>query len=449
MKRDGPPSGAHREQSTPPEGVDAGSGAASGRAGFGLSSLRSSQALRRTFSSLEQTSFRNLWIGMLLQMGAMQIQMMIRGYYIYELTGSATLLGVVIAAFTLPTLPLALFGGVLADRIEKKRIIQMGQATSAFLALFIALSITTDIITWQYLLVASVVHGAILALVMPARQAIIPLVVGKERLMNAVALNSMGMSVATIAAPALAGGLVTVVGVDGVYYLMVGMYAGAILFTSFLPRLEEGSGESGRRMRTELAEGFRYLRANRAILLLLALGFSQLILVMPFRFVLPVFAKDVFFVGPQGLGLMMSAMGFGSLGGALLMASLGKVGGRGLMLCVSGLLSGMVLLGFSAMSSLAPVFWAALVFLALSGLMQSGRMTLQQSLTMEYTEQRYRGRVMGISILGFGLMPAGVLPLTLMAESVGAPLAMGIIAMLFIFVVGGIIVFGPSLRKLA
>ena len=117
---------------------------AAGRApGPGLEILRSPAALKRTFSSLGEPSYRNLWIGFLLSMGGMQMQMLARGFFIYHLTGSPALLGVVTAATAVPVLALALFGGVLADRGDKKRIIQAGQVVSLILVLVIAVSITT------------------------------------------------------------------------------------------------------------------------------------------------------------------------------------------------------------------------------------------------------------------------------------------------------------------
>ena len=161
---------------------------------------------KQTFDSLSNTQFRNFWFGMMVMMGAMQMQMMARGYLVYDLTNqNAAVLGLVNAATALPILVLALFGGALADRIERKRIVQLGQGGAAILAVFIAISISVGSITWYHLLGASIVHGSLMALLMPARQAMIPQLVGKEKLGNAMALNAAGMSLTTLMAPALAG----------------------------------------------------------------------------------------------------------------------------------------------------------------------------------------------------------------------------------------------------
>lgn len=285
-------------------------------------------------------------------------------------------------------------------------------------------------------------------LIMPARQAIIPQLVGRDRLMNAVALNSMGMGLTTMIAPAIAGGLIAAVGIGAVYYVMAGMYAGALFFTGLLPRLETPSRGASASVLGDIRDGFRYLFSNRVILLLILLSFATMFLAMPVRFILPIFAKDVFLVGPGGLGSMQTAMGVGALGGALFMASLGKVARRGFALAASGIVSGSVLLGFAAMAYLAPVYLAALGFMVLVGLIQTVRMTLTQSLMMEYTDQEYRGRMMSLMLVSLGLMPLGVLPVTLMADRIGAPLALAIMATILILVAGTIFVASPRLRRL-
>ena len=158
---------------------------------------------------------------MLVMMGAMQMQMLARGYLVYELTNqNAAILGLVNAATALPILVLALFGGAIADRMERKRIVQLGQSGAAILALFIAISISLGYITWWHLLVTSVVHGSLMAMLMPARQSMIPQLVGKEMLGNAMALNAAGMSMSTMLAPAVAGGLYALIGPAGVYYVL-------------------------------------------------------------------------------------------------------------------------------------------------------------------------------------------------------------------------------------
>lgn len=380
----------------------------------------------------------------------MQMQMMSRGFLIYELTASATILGVVMGAAAIPALIAGLFAGVLADRLEKKRIIQVTQLVSSLLALSIGTLIISGTITWQYLLAASVVQGTLMPMLMPARQSIVPQLVGKERLMNAIALNSMLMSCSNLLGPAFAGGLIATIGIGRAYYFMAGLNLGALYFTGRIPNLRGVGGKENQRptIFNGLREGFRYVRGNNIILPLLFLGFFTMILSMPIRFVLPIFAKDVFEVGPTKLGLMLSAIGIGSLGAAIIIATIGRFKRRGLILMFAGLLSGGILLGFSVMSYIIPEFLVALAFLVVVGLMQATRMTLNNGLILEYSEEQYRGRVISLSGMGMALMPAGVLPLTIVTEYFGAPLALGIMSVLLIFITITFLFFGQRLRNL-
>ena len=416
--------------------------------GLTLSSFTSTAALKRTFDSLGVASYRNLWIGFLLQMGGMQMLMLTGGFYVFELTGRESLLGIVVAAAAVPAVSLALFGGVVADRMDKKRVIQASQLVSMGVALFVAVSITTGTITWVHLLAASAMQGSVMPLVMPARQAITPQLVGMDRLTNAIALNAMVMSLTTMVVPALTGSLIKYLGVDSVYYIIAGMYVLAVLFTTRLPKVEVPPRGRQTTVLGDIRDGFSYVFDNRVILVLLVLSFATIIFAMPIRFILPIFAKDVFEVGPDGLGTLMSAMGFGALGGTLVIAFIGKVSRRGLALVASGILSGLVLLSFAATSHFMPMFTTGMAILVVVGVIQAARLTLTSSLMMEYTTQEYRGRVMSIFGLNMGIMPAGVLPVTLVAERVGAPVALGIMAGILIFVAIVILIASPRLRQL-
>ncbi len=414
----------------------------------GVTTSPPSGFFKRTFASLEDRDYRHLWVGMLFQMGGMQMQSVVLGWFVYNLTGSISLLGLVMAVNGLPTLIFGPIGGVLADRIEKKRVVQIGHTTSMSLVLFLGISVTTGTITWWHLLAAAAVHGSVLPFMMPARQSIIPLVVSKERLMNAVALNSMGMQIMGVLAPGLGGGIIALVGVSTAYYLLVGVYAGAIFFTSLLPKFQAAHGKDIG-MASQFVEGVRYMRSNTVIMLLLVLGLSQTVLGMPLRLVLPVFAEDIFHVGPGSLGLMYSAMGVGSVTGSVFLASLRSVRRRGMLLAGSGVLSGSVLVGFAAMAHFSPVFAVALGFMVLIGLMQTGRFTLQSALILEYTDPKYRGRMLSINMMGWGLIPLGVLPLTIGAAVIGAPLALSVTSTLLILVAGSVAVLSPRIRRLA
>ena len=404
-------------------------------------------SIGRTFTALGDPVYRILWIGMLLQTGSLMVTTFAHGYFVYELTGSASKLGIASAAMVTGA-PFVLLGGVLADRMDKKRLIQLGQFGSMCIVLFVAVSISMDLITWKYLVVASGAQGLIMPFMVPARYSIVPQLVPKEKLMNAVALTSMAMSFTTMVAPAVAGLVISMINIEALYYLIVVAYACAIIVTHFVPSVKPITQGSKPKIWEDLKDGFGYVRGNAVILLLLLLGFTQVFFMVPTRNLMPVFADDVFGVGPDGLGFMMSAMGFGSLVGSLVVASLRQGGNRGIILVVSGCVSALVVIGFSILSATFPVFVLGLMVLLLMGLMQAGRMAMQQTLVMEYVETSYRGRVISFNLLAFGVMPLGILPLGVLADVFSAPAALGIMATLFLVVMTLTLIFSPKLRQL-
>ena len=381
-------------------------------------------------------------------MGAMQMQMIARGYLTYELTGSPALLGVVSAGFALPMLLLSLFGGAFADRLERKRIIQLGQVGAALIALFVGVSVSTETVTWYHLLAASMLQGAVFSFLMPARQAIIPQLVGQERLGNAMALNAMGMSATTLVAPAVAGVLYgniygyVPIGPDGVYYIITAMCVMATLLTGRLPKLTGGgTGRSG--VLSDIRAGLSYIRRSPLVMALLVIGLTSTVLAMPFRFLMPIFIVDIYGLGPESMGLMVSIMGLGSLGGSLFIAALGNWR-RGRLLIMSAFMSGIALM----LVAVLPFYQVALGLMLLLGLGDAGRRTLNQSLIMEVSQDQYRGRVMSVFMTNFALIPLGVLPAGIAAEFLGGQLTVGILAGLLIATTAIILITQKGLRDL-
>ena len=170
---------------------------------------------KRPFLSLSSRNFRFLFFGTILFMGSMQMQMLAVGYLTYDLTRSAVLLGVVQSGFAPAMLVLALFGGAIADRIDRRRIILLAQVWEALMYVLIAVTILTDIVTWYHLLVMMVFDGIMFSFMGPARQAIIPQLVGKDMVMNALALSAAAMSAMTLTTPAIGGWLYAWLGPEG------------------------------------------------------------------------------------------------------------------------------------------------------------------------------------------------------------------------------------------
>ena len=383
-----------------------------------------------------------MWVGGLLVMGGMQMLLLAHSYLIYEIKSSAALLGLVSAAFPMPLLIFALHGGAIADRFERKRIIQAGEAVVALVALFIAVSASTDSVTWVHLFVAAMVVGAAMAFVMPASQAIIPQLVGQQQLYNAMTLTAAGVSATGLLAPTAAGVIYATLGADAVYYLVGGMILAAVILMSRVPKLTT-SGRGDASMAKDIGAGLSYVRGSPLIMVLLVIGLITALLAMPFRFLMPVFIVDIYHQGPGAMGLMVTVLGLGAVVGSLFIAALGNWR-RGLMLMIGTLVSGIALL----MVALLPYYLVALGLMVLLGLGDAARRTLNQALIMEVSEDQYRGRVMSVFMLNFALMPLGVLPAGLLAEFWGGQVSIGILAGLLLFTSTIILATQKRLRDL-
>ena len=424
-----PPRGAAQR----PAGGPAGEGGASG----GGRQLR-------TFDSLSDREFRWFYLALLGQMAAMNMQMLVRGYLAYDLTNSYAALGVIALASAVPMLTLSVFGGVLADRAPKKLVLQAGQIANVAIAVIVGLLLLFDLLEFAHLMAAGVAHGIVISLMMPSRQAIMPEVVGMERLMNAVSLSAAATNLMRLTAPALGGVMIAFVGAEWVYFLMGALYGFAV-FT--LARVQPRYEPPARPRRTsgyaDLIEGVRYVRGDRTLALLLLVSLIGSMLAMPYQMMLPGLVRDVLDGGAVELGLLIAVSGFGSLTGSLVLASLPSRR-RGLLLLVSGLIIGMALVGFSTTT----LIWVAGVFMLFVGFGSAGRQALGNVLLQHYSLDEYRGRVMSIYMTQFGLMAFGAVIFGLFAEEVGGQWALGSTSAILVLLMFAMLIFVPRLRRL-
>ena len=246
---------------------------------------------------------------------------------------------------------------------------------------------------------------------MPARQAIVTQLVDDEHLTNAVALNASGMSLMTLAAPGIGGLIYGIWGPAATYFTISGLTIGAYVLMGFVPDIAPVARGS-RRIWRDIKEGLVYTRHNRTVLMLLLVALSTAVLAMPFRSLLPVQIERVFDMKVEALGLLLSMIGVGSLFGSLVIAGLSKNNHRGWVLLGSSVLSGVAILLAAATTSYA----LALVIMVVLGIGDSGRRALNASLIMEQTDEEYRGRVMGVYMVNFGLIPLGAIPLGFIAQ---------------------------------
>lgn len=377
----------------------------------------------------------------------MSMQIVSSPLLIYRLTESKALLGTMSLVGAAPMIGISVFGGAFADRLQKKKILIAGLLGSAIVSLGIGLALATGSLnhenpsSWWILIIASFIQGIIMGLMMPALQAIIPEIVNRDQLMNAIAMNTMGMNVLNLLAPIIAGFVIEYFNFKAVYYTMSGLYVAATLFILFLPAKERMIA-SGRNILADISQGFRYIRKDSMIILILAFTLIVVVLSMPYQQLMPIFVDDILKVGAKGMGTLMGAAGAGALIGSIVLAALPNKK-RGLMLVCSGILAGISLMVFSFSSYMT----ISLVMIFFVGLAQTFRNTIGSSLLQAYTQDAYMGRVMSILNMQWGLMSMCTFLAGMLAEVVRVQLVLGSLAILLIVLSLLCLIFLPSIRK--
>jgi MFS family permease len=399
----------------------------------------------RTFSALRERDYAVYFGGNLAFFLAMQMDQLLRGFYALELTDGAWALGVVSVANATPMLLIAPFGGVIADRYDKKKLLLYSQGFIALVNVLFTVMIFMELVQFWHLLVGALLQGATFSVAMPVRNALVPQLIPRHKLMNAVSLQMGGMNLTRIIGPTIAGLLIAPLGIGSVWAIETVLFTTATLSIIPLPSHGmKGRAEATGSMLPQLAEGFRYIGRTPLMRVLLLSALVMPLFAFPVQLVLPVFAKDVFDMGPGGLGLLMASAGIGGLVGALLTASLDSVPHKGRLMLIGTVLQG----GCFIVFAVSPVFGAALLFLALGNIGGMLFMTTNNSVIQTRVPEEYRGRVMAVLMMSFGVMPLGVLPMTLAADAIGAPTAVVISSVLLVVTLALFFITSRELRTL-
>lgn len=407
----------------------------------------------RTFVSFKNPVYRLYYFSMVGHWSSMNMQMLARNLLVFRIVDSEAVLGVLALANALPMIALTLPGGVWADRIQKKTIIQIGQVSSIFISLATTLAIAFGYLSpahpesWWVLVVSGALQGGVMGFIMPARSAIISEIIGSKHLMNAISLNNMGMNFFRIFSPALAGLLVDVIGFWAVYAVMTAMIVMSWLFILPVPPTRPDSTGVKSPVRTnslsEVMEGWRYIRGQKTILLVLIFTACGTILGSPYSQLLPVFTEEILKVSATDMGLMVAISGVGAIIGSFILASLTNKK-RGLVLIGAAFMLGAALVGFALSSS----WYLSLALIIFVGMGSTVQMALGNSLIQYYTDAAYRGRVMSFFMLGFGLGSLGAFLAGILAEGIGAPVSVAGMAVVLIVITLVMLMATPRVRKL-
>ena len=402
-------------------------------------------ARRYGLGALAHRNFRLFFIGQGISLVGTWMQNVGEGWLILTLTNSPFYVGLAAALSSLGVLLFSLYAGVVADRVDKRRVIVSMQVAFMLEAFTVSILVWTHVVAvWQVLLLATVL-GIASAFDIPMRQSFIVEMVGKEDLMNAIALNSSLFNGARVIGPAIAGLLIGALGIAWCYFLNGVSYI-AVIVGLLMMRLPVVP----RPTRTASAwSGFRevlvYLRGDRRLRVLMILTATLSVFGFPYIAMMPVFARDVLHRGATGYGALTSSIGIGAVIGALGVAlASARIHARGRLMLVGGTAFGVLLMLFAASRSLA----LSMGLLALTGCAMIVNNSLTNTLLQTTAPDHLRGRIMGFySFVFVGMAPFGAFMFGLAAEHVGAPITIatgGAIVALAVTIAGFAV---PELRS--
>ncbi len=397
------------------------------------------------FRALHNRNFTLLLIGQFGHSAASWAETVTRSWLIWQLTGSATLVAVVNMLRAIPMLLFGLFAGVLADRFDKRKILIVCKTITLINYLILATLIATGAIQVWHVLLSAFLMGCSMSFEQPARTALIPSLVGKDELSNAVALNSAAMNVTRILGAAVAGLLIAPLGISGVYYTSAGVYVLTLICTIIMRVPPVIARMSRISTWADLGETFQYVYKEKAILALVLLALIPMVIGQPYMTLMPIFADEVLHAGASGYGWLQAAAGAGAFLVTLLIATLGRVPRKGFFVLAGTFGFGAFLIGFSQ-SNWFPLSLVLMVFVGLAS--TAFRVLINISL-LEIAPPEMHGRVMSVYTLDRGLVPLGTMIVGPLADVVGAPvtvLIMGSITMLLAASVG---IGAPFVRRIS
>ncbi len=403
--------------------------------------------LPNTFDALHSRNFRLLLAGNTLQFTAMQMQNLIRGVLAFEITGSFTALGGIALATSLPGFLATPLGGVIADRVPKKTVIQIVQTFNALNAVVLALLAWSGHLGYEHLAIASVLQGAVNSVMTASRHTIIQDMVGRDRLMNGISLNVSVQNLMQLIGPGLGGVLVAFTGATVTFWVMAGLYAGAVLFTLRLPKVPvdgpaEVSPSRGGGFR-DLIDGLRYVAHDPTIRTHILINFGIVLLATPYSQMLPGVVSEVLHRGAAEQGVLVGFSGAGALVGSLLIASY-PPRNRGRLLLGIAMMLALGLVAFSVTTN----YYVMMPIMMFVGAGVSLRMSVGQVLLQTYSAEAYRGRTVAVWMTQYSIVSFGTFGVGVIAERAGPQVAIGGMAVALLVLLAGIALFVPRYRNL-
>ncbi len=396
-------------------------------------------------SPFSHKNFLCLWSSSLCAYGAMWIQAATLSWLAYDITGSSTMVGAILAVRVIPLLSLAPLSGVAADRYDRRRLLQSAQWLSAGSVFVFGVLLAFGLVQTWMLFAFTIILGAGNVIDRPSRHSTVFDVVPREIVPKAVAYNVMGNSSMRVLGPAIAGFLIAAIGaagnffIQGALYLASGLLAYLVIFPPKKPKETTISAWG------ELMEGFRYVARDRTTRMLMSITAIQYFLLVPvFNTLFPVYAKDIFKVGPEGLGLMFTFVGVGGVIGAATAGALMRYDRIGLIQTGAMLVYCAALVGIA----FSPGFYVALAMCALAGAAEMVNSVNNQTMLQMSAPPEMRGRVVSLIQLNPALIASGSLIAGTLGDVIGAPGACIAVSAVSAFLILAMLFASPFLRSM-
>ena len=358
--------------------------------------------LAAKLGALSNANYRRYWLGSLASVGAIQIATMAQGWLIVDkLGGSPLSVGALGAATAIPTIIVTLFGGVLADRVDRRKLIIAVSAASSLLLLLIAVLDSTDLIEIWHVVVIAAVQGLVMGFDGPVRSSYFPLLIDRKHMMSAVALGSVMWQFSRLVTPIAGGFIIRYGGTESVFYIGVLGWVSMLLVMISL-RVESPPPDKSRNVVEDMVEGVKFILGRRDFVLLIGLTYVTHFFGMQYMQLLPFFVQRLE-VGAEGLGTLFSIVGLGALTGTVVV---GRVRGSrriGYIMIGGSLTFTVSLVAFAYASN----FWLAVFYLYIAGLANTIYFVVAMTVLQLRVPERMRGRVMGVYTITFSLIPLG------------------------------------------
>jgi MFS family permease len=399
----------------------------------------------RILTALRYPQYRRFWLGNFGAVTGQQMMWVAQGWLVYDLTGSPVYLGYAGLVTALPAIVLNLLGGVLADRLDQRKVITTSQVITSSAVFVLATLTALDLVHVWHVLVVAFILGSTQAFNNPARQAIFPQLIDKKDLMNAVSLNSMVWQSTRVIAPAIAGVIVAVAGTAVAFYVCSVCFL-ALAFAVLGLKIQPGERRQQRgSVLSDLGDGVGFIRDNFLFAFLIGMSFFSSFFGGAGIQLMPVFVRDILHGGPSALGLLMSVMGVGTMIGVITGGYLGDYERKGLLIIGGATAYGTFLILF-ANSTYLPLSLALLFVMGIS--LQLYTITLQTTLQMRVPDE-LRGRVMGVYGMTHNIGPLGAMQAGLLASAFGAPTAVTISGLAIIVFALGVASSRSEVRRLS